>query len=89
MINEFKDVIDLAQYASLKNSQKTQLKESRRKDANELSLIEASMTETIFLKITEANYAKEAWDILEMNFKEIDKVRVVKLKMIKREFENL
>lgn len=47
------------------------------------------MKETVFPKIAAANYAKEAWDILEMNFKGIDKVRVVKLQMIRRDFENL
>ena len=54
-----------------------------------LSLIEAIMIETIFFKIAIENYAKEAWDILEMNFKGTDKVRVVKLQNIRREFENL
>ena len=55
------------------------MKESRRKDAKALSLIKATMTETIFPKIAAANYAKEAWDILETNFKGTDKVRLVKL----------
>ena len=47
------------------------------------------MTETVFPKIAAANYAKEAWDILETNFKGTDKVRTVKLQNIRREFENL
>ena len=47
------------------------------------------MTETIFPKITAVNYAKEAWDILEKNFKGTDKVHTVKLHNIRREFENL
>ena len=54
-----------------------------------LSLIEAIMIETIFLKTTTKNYAKEAWDILEMNLKWTDKFKVVKLQMVRREFENL
>ena len=87
--NRFNDVTDPTQYAALTNAQKTQLKESRRKDAKALSLIEAAMAETIFPKIVAANYAKEAWDILETNFKGTDKVRTVKLQNIRREFENL
>ena len=47
------------------------------------------MAKAIFPKIAVVNYAKEAWDILEKNFKGTNKVRVVKLQMIKREFENL
>ena len=49
------------------------MKESRRKDAKALSLIEVAMTEIVFPKISATNYAKEAWDILETNFKGIDK----------------
>ena len=52
-------MIDPTQYAALTNNQKTQLKESRRKDAKALSHIEATMTETIFSKIAAKNYAKE------------------------------
>ena len=89
VINGFNDVTDLVQYAALKNPQKTQLNESRRKDAKALSLIEATMTETLSPKIAAPNYGKEAWDILEKNLKETNKVRVLKLQMIKREFENL
>ena len=65
------------------------MKESRRKNAKALSLIEATMTKIVFPKIVVVNYAKEAWDIHETNFKGTNKVRVVKLKMIRREFENL
>ena len=79
MINGFNAVIDPTQYATLTNAQKTQLKESRRKDIKALSLIEAAMTETIFPKIATKNYAKEAWHILETNFKSTGKVRVVKV----------
>ena len=89
VINGFNDVTDPTQYAALKNAHKTQLKESRRKDAKALSLIEATMTETVFPKIAATNYAKETWDILETNFKETDKVCTVKLQNIRREFENL
>lgn len=88
VVNRFNDVTDPAQYAALTNAQKTHLKESRRKDAKALSLIEATMTEIVFSKIAVENYAKEAWDILETNFKGIDKFCIVKLHNM-REFGNL
>ena len=47
------------------------------------------MAETIFTKIVVTNYAKEAWDILKSNFHGTNKVFIVKLKNIRREFENL
>ena len=68
LVNGFNDVTDPAPYAALTNAQKTQLKESRRKDAKALSLIEVAMTETIFPKIATTNYAKESWDIHKTNF---------------------
>ena len=60
-----------------------------RKDVKALSLIEVAIIEIVFPKIIPTNYSKQAWDILEKNFKEIDKVKVVKLYMFRREFENL
>ena len=60
IINGFNDVTDQTQYAALTNAQKTHLKESMKKDAKALSLIEAVMTETVFPKIAAENYAKEA-----------------------------
>ena len=89
VINGLNDVTDPTQYATLINNQKTQLKESRRNDVKALSLIEVAMTEMIFFKIAVANYAKEAWDILETNFKGTNKVCIVKLQNIRMEFENL
>ena len=55
--NRFNDVTDPTLYAALQNNQKTQLKESRRKDVKALSLIEVAMAETIFPKIAVENYA--------------------------------
>ena len=88
LVNGFTDLIKSTQYATLTNNQKSYLKESRRNNAKVLSLIEAAMTEMIVPKIEVANYLKEAWDILEINFKGTDKVHLVKLQMIQREFKN-
>lgn len=88
MMNGFNDITDPTQYAALTNPQKTQLKESRRKDAKSLSLIEVVVTNTIFPKIVVVNNSKEAWDILETKLKGTNKVLVVKLQITKRKFEN-
>lgn len=89
VVNGFNDLIDSTQYAALTNNQKSYLKDSRRNNAKVLSLIEVAMTEIIVPKVEVANYLKEAWDILEINFKGRDKVHLVKLQLIQREFENL
>ena len=60
VVNVFNDATYPTQYATLNNNQKTQLKDSRRKDAKALSLIEVAMTKTVFSKIVVVNYAKES-----------------------------
>ena len=60
LINGFNDVTIPALYVALTNPQKTQLKESRRKNVKALSLIEAIMIDTVFSKIAATNYSKEA-----------------------------
>ena len=72
VINGFNNLIDPTQYAALTNNQKTHLKESMQKDAKALSFIEITIIEIFFPKIAVVNYAKEAWDILEKNFKGTD-----------------
>lgn len=43
--NGFTDTTDPALFAALTNNQKTQLRETRRKDAKAMSMIEAALTE--------------------------------------------
>ena len=78
-MNGFNDITNPTQYTTLTNTQKTQLKDSRIRDAKSLSLIKVAMIETLFPKIETTKYSKEAWDILEIYFKGTDKVQVVKL----------
>ncbi|XP_057848106.2 uncharacterized protein LOC131058126 [Cryptomeria japonica] len=85
----FVDTTDPTQYVALANNQKNQLRETRRKDAKALSLIKATLTKAIFLRIAATNYAKEVWEILQMSYKRIDKVRLAKLQMLRRDFETL
>ena len=47
------------------------------------------MDDSIFPKITRASSAKQAWDILELVYQGNDKVKNVKLQILRREFENL
>ena len=84
VVNGLNNVIESTQYAALTNNQKSYLEEWRRNDAKVLSLIGAAMTEMIVPKVEVANYLKEAWDILEINYKRRDKVHLVKLPMIQR-----
>lgn len=82
VVNGFIDVIYLATYVALTNNQKNLLKETRRKDAKALNLIEAVLIEAAFPRILTTNYAKETWEILQTRNKRTSKVRVVKLDQV-------
>lgn len=60
-------------------AQKQKLKEHKKKDAKALSLIQQGLVETIFPRIINANKAKEAWDILQKEFRGTLKVKAIKI----------
>ncbi|KAL5719509.1 hypothetical protein ACHQM5_012274 [Ranunculus cassubicifolius] len=62
-------------------------KEHTKKDAKALLLIQEGVTKTIFPRIINAKTSKEAWDILEKEFR--GSIKTVKLQSLRREFENL
>ncbi|GMP79115.1 hypothetical protein CsSME_00034784 [Camellia sinensis var. sinensis] len=64
---------------ALTNSQKNQLKEQRKKDSKALSFIQQRVSEAIFPRIINATKAKEAWDILQKEYRGNLKVRTIKL----------
>ncbi|XP_028089091.1 uncharacterized protein LOC114289544 [Camellia sinensis] len=74
---------------ALTNPQKNQLKEQRKKDSKALSFIQQEVSEAIFSRIINATKAKEAWDILQKEYRGNLKVRTIKLQSLKRDFENL
>ncbi|CAN0829366.1 Retrovirus-related Pol polyprotein from transposon RE1 [Linum grandiflorum] len=59
------------------------------KNMKAITFIHASVSESIFPRIVAATTAKEAWTILEKEFKGTEKARVIKLQMLRRDFENL
>ncbi|KAL5698161.1 hypothetical protein ACHQM5_029234 [Ranunculus cassubicifolius] len=64
-------------------------KEHIKKDAKALQLIQEGVTTTIFPRIINAKTSKEAWDILEKEFRGSKQIKTVKLQSLRREFENL
>ncbi|KAM1168759.1 hypothetical protein ACFX19_031158 [Malus domestica] len=59
------------------------------KDAKALSKIQNGVNGNIFPRITRAQTAKEAWEILENKFQGDSKVKTIKLQTLRREFHNL
>ncbi|GKV04744.1 hypothetical protein SLEP1_g16857 [Rubroshorea leprosula] len=73
----------------LNQNQKNALQKLRKQDQHTLSIIHMGMDEALFEKVATTTKAKEAWGILENNFKGIDKVKKVRLQTLRNEFESL
>ncbi|KAH9292372.1 hypothetical protein KI387_042442, partial [Taxus chinensis] len=85
----YTEVADQAAFNALTQAQKNALKENRRKDAKDLSYIQNAVTDSVFPRIATTTNSKQAWDTLQNAYQGSDKVKVVRLQMLRREFETL
>ena len=76
-------------YNALPVDQKTELKENRKMDAKALFLLQIGIDIAFFPKIAECEKSHDAWDTLDKVYKGSVKVKVVKLQMLRRDFESL
>ncbi|KAF7841156.1 Retrovirus-related Pol polyprotein from transposon TNT 1-94 [Senna tora] len=60
---------------------------ARRKDQLALAQIHQGVDYSVFGKIANAKNAKEAWDILKLAYKGVDKAQKSKLQSLRREYE--
>ena len=75
--------------ASLSQSEKDSLKDSRKKDKNALFLIYQTLDDDNFEKISDTTSAKQAWEKLQTSYKGEEKVKNVQLLTLRGEFESL
>nr|XP_017228786.1 PREDICTED: uncharacterized protein LOC108204029 [Daucus carota subsp. sativus] len=75
--------------AVLSETEKTALKDSKKKDQRALYTIIQGVDESTFEKISNAKTAKDAWEILQKSFQGVEKVKKVRLQVLRGEFENL
>ncbi|XP_020263269.1 uncharacterized protein LOC109839251 [Asparagus officinalis] len=59
------------------------------RDAKALGLIQNTVSDSIFPRISNEETAKAAWDILQEEYRGSEKVRTVKLQTIRKEFEQI
>ncbi|RDX63616.1 hypothetical protein CR513_57934, partial [Mucuna pruriens] len=60
---------------------------AQRKDQLALSQIHQGVDYSIFGKIANAKTAKQAWDILKLSYKGVEKAQKSKLQSMRREYE--
>lgn len=59
------------------------------KDTSALQLIQLAVADVVFDKILSATSAKQAWELLEHSYQGNEKVKMVRLQALRRDFENL
>ena len=67
--------------------QRNQLKENRKKESKTLFLIQQVVHDSIFPRLVGVTKSKEACDALQQAYQGTDKVEIVKLQSLRREFE--
>ncbi|KAL4379471.1 hypothetical protein GQ457_02G032120 [Hibiscus cannabinus] len=73
----------------LSQQERDALTKTKKKDQQALSLIHQCLDDSMFVKVANANTAKEAWDILQNSLQGVDKVKKVRLQVLRGEFETL
>ncbi|GKV51031.1 hypothetical protein SLEP1_g57708 [Rubroshorea leprosula] len=85
------DLWDLVEneFAKIEKSPVAEVKDLWKKDAKALLILQQAVIDSIFPRIANATKSKEAWTILNQEFYGDDKVTIVKLQTLRKEFENL
>ncbi|KAL4312064.1 hypothetical protein GQ457_01G006130 [Hibiscus cannabinus] len=73
----------------LSQQERDALTKTKKKDQQALSLIHQCLDDSMFVKVANANTAKEAWEILQNSLQGVDKVKKVRLQVLRGEFETL
>ncbi|PKA48108.1 hypothetical protein AXF42_Ash015871 [Apostasia shenzhenica] len=74
---------------TLTQAQRDALEKIRKKDQSALTIIHQSIGDDMFRKIANATSSKQAWDILQMNFEGVEKVKKVRFQTLRAKFEAL
>ncbi|XP_076902167.1 uncharacterized protein LOC143556814 [Bidens hawaiensis] len=81
------DLVETGYDAGEENQERLRL--NRRKDAKALSVIQQGVHDDVVSRIAAAATAKQAWVLLRNEYQGDDKVRMVRLQGLRREFETI
>ena len=76
-------------YNALTQVEKDLLKSNRKKDSKALFHLYQAVHESVFPRIVEVNRSKDAWDTLHTSYQGMEKVKTIKLQLLRRDFETL
>jgi hypothetical protein len=87
--NSYREQTHAQDIVGLTQVQRDQLRENRKKNSKALFFIQQAMHDSIFPILDATTKSKEAWDVLQQTYQGTNKVKVVKLQSLRREFETL
>ncbi|KAL4368367.1 hypothetical protein GQ457_05G028310 [Hibiscus cannabinus] len=73
----------------LSQQERDALTKTKKKDQQALSLIHQCLDDSMFVKVANANTAKEAWEILQNSLQGVEEMKKVRLQVLRGEFETL
>ena len=85
----FEESTDENSFNALTQAEKDLLKNNRKKDSKALFYLYQPIHESVFPRIETAKRSKDAWDTLQISYQGMEKVKTVKLQLLRRDFETL
>eukprot|EP00253_Pinus_taeda_P029791 PITA_29791 len=85
----FDEPTDENGFNSLTPAEKDLLKSNRKKDSKARVLLYLAVDQSVFPRLVAAKTSNEAWETLKTAYQGMEKVKTVKLQLLRRDFENL
>ena len=85
----FEEPADENEFNILTQAEKYLLKNYKKKDSKALLFLYQAVHESVFPRIAAAKTSKEAWKTLKTAYQGMEKVKIAKLQLLRRDFENL
>eukprot|EP00253_Pinus_taeda_P016931 PITA_16931 len=85
----FDEPADETEFNRLTQAEKDLLKSNRKRDSKARVLLYQAVDQSMFPRIAGAKTSKEGWKNLKTAYQGMEKVRIAKLQLLRRDFENL